>query len=50
MGDIDVGYGPTRSFTQAEVEKIAAFLEAQGEAVLRQRLVPKKMALLVYLK
>lgn len=44
VGDVDVGYGPARSFTPSEVEKIAVFLEAQDEGALRQRLDPKKMA------
>jgi len=43
MGDEDVGYGPARSFTPDEVQKIATFLETQNEAGLRQRLDPKKM-------
>ena len=44
VGDVDVGYGPARSFSPSEVEEIAAFLEAQKEGTLRQRLDPKAMA------
>lgn len=43
VGDEDVGYGPARSFTPDEVEKIAKFLATQNEDVLRKRLDPKKM-------
>ena len=43
VGDEDVGYGPARSFTPDEVEKIAAFLETQNEDELRKRLDPEKM-------
>ncbi len=44
VGDVDVGYGPARSFNSAEVEQIATFLEAQDEAILKTRFDPKKMA------
>jgi len=44
VGDVDVGYGPARSFTPDEVGKIAKFLESQKETDLRQRLDPEKMA------
>jgi hypothetical protein len=43
VGDEDVGYGPARSFTPDEVEKIAKFLGSQNETTLRQRLNPEKM-------
>jgi hypothetical protein len=44
VGDVDVGYGPARSFTPEEVEKIALFLTNIDEAKLRGRLDPIKMA------
>jgi hypothetical protein len=44
VGDVDVGYGPARSYSPEEVEAIAKFLEAQNEADLRKRLNPQKMA------
>jgi hypothetical protein len=44
VGDVDVGYGPARSFSPGEVENIARFLEGLDEATLRHRLDPKKMA------
>jgi hypothetical protein len=44
IGDVDVGYGPARSFSPDEVEKISKFLDSQNESDLRKRLDPKKMA------
>ena len=43
VGEVDMGYGPARSYTPDEVEKIARFLEAQNEDELRKRLDPEKM-------
>lgn len=43
IGDIDVGYGPARSFTPAEVQSIAAFLDDQDEAQLKSRIDPEVM-------
>jgi hypothetical protein len=44
IGDVDVGYGPARSFTPEEVEQIATFLGGLNEAQLRGRLDFKQMA------
>ncbi len=38
VGDVDVGYGPARSFSSGQVAKIADFLTAQSDADLRKRL------------
>jgi hypothetical protein len=43
VGDVDVGYGPARSFTPEEVAKIARFLESQNESDLHTRLDFEKM-------
>jgi hypothetical protein len=43
IGDVDVGYGPARCFTPAEVRSIAAFLEQQKEEELRARIDLKAM-------
>lgn len=43
IGDVDVGYGPARSFTPEEVQKIATFLDAQTEASLKAHVDWKKM-------
>lgn len=44
IGDVDVGYGPARSFTPEEVIKIAAFLETIDDKTISQRFDPKRMA------
>lgn len=38
IGEVDVGYGPARSFTPAEVQRIAAFLNEQREDELKSRI------------
>jgi len=38
IGKVDVGYGPARSFTPAEVQSIAAFLDEQREDELKSRI------------
>jgi len=38
IGEVDVGYGPARSFTPAEVRSIAAFLDGQREDELKSRI------------
>lgn len=38
IGDVDVGYGPARSFHAAEVPNIFEFLNGLTEALLRERL------------
>lgn len=43
IGEVDVGYGPARSFTPAEVRDIAAFLDGQAEDDLRSRIDPAAM-------
>ncbi len=43
VGNVDVGYGPARSFGPEEVRQIAAFLGSLDEAQLRARLDPKAM-------
>jgi Domain of unknown function (DUF1877) len=43
IGNVDVGYGPARSFTPAQVQSIAAFLNEQKEAELRSRIDPAAM-------
>lgn len=49
IGEVDVGYGPARSFTPAEVQDIAAFLDAQAEDELRSRIdVEAMQALDIY--
>lgn len=44
VGTVDVGYGPARSYTPGEVEKIAAFLAGVDEKQLRARFDPLEMA------
>lgn len=46
IGDIDVGYGPAKMFTNAEVRSIAAALDELSNEHLRKRFDPKKMAAL----
>ncbi len=43
VGDIDVGYGPARAFTSAEVREIAAALAPIDEGTMRSRFDPDKM-------
>jgi hypothetical protein len=43
IGKVDVGYGPARSFTPAQVQSIAAFLNEQREDELRSRIDPAAM-------
>ena len=43
VGDIDVGYGPARSFTAEETREIAAALAPITEATLRARFDPAAM-------
>ena len=43
VGDIDVGYGPARSFTPEQVKEIANFLEAQNGQELRAKFDPKAL-------
>ncbi|MFM2242951.1 MAG: hypothetical protein RLZ97_1806 [Verrucomicrobiota bacterium] len=44
VGDIDVGYGPARSFTAEQVKEIAIFLKAQNEQELRAGFDPKALS------
>jgi len=44
LGEEDVGYGPARAFTPAEVRSIADFLDAMDEGALRGRYVPARLA------
>lgn len=46
IGDVDVGYGPARAFTNAEVRNIARSLESITADDLRSRFDPKKMTAL----
>ncbi|WP_395747194.1 YfbM family protein [Prosthecobacter sp.] len=43
VGDADMGYGPARSFTAAEVKQIAGFLANLDRAALRGRFKPALM-------
>jgi Domain of unknown function (DUF1877) len=43
IGDVDVGYGPARVFTSAEVKTIAAALAPLTRAVLERRFDPAAM-------
>ena len=43
VGDVDVGYGPARSFTAGEVKNIHAFLSTIGPEELKRKFDPKKM-------
>ncbi|HSJ03860.1 MAG TPA: YfbM family protein [Verrucomicrobium sp.] len=43
VGDVDVGYGPARSFSPKEVKQIASFLTGLREGELRGRMDFKKM-------
>ncbi|OYW72652.1 MAG: hypothetical protein B7Z37_24175 [Verrucomicrobia bacterium 12-59-8] len=43
VGDVDVGYGPARSFTSTEVKRISEFLMHVDRDVLRSRLDPEKI-------
>ena len=43
VGTVDVGYGPARSFTPAQVQGIAAFLNEQNEDELKSRIDPEAM-------
>lgn len=43
VGDVDVGYGPARAFTSAEVKEISAALTGLSTADLRKRFDPAKM-------
>jgi len=43
VGDIDVGYGPARAFSAAEVREIDAWLRHIDEATLRARFQPAEM-------
>ena len=44
VGDVDVGYGPAKSFTPTEVKEISEFLENLDDSELKSRLDPKKMS------
>ena len=43
VGDVDVGYGPAKSFTPKEVKEISTFLNQLDDSELKSRLDPKKM-------
>ncbi len=43
VGDVDVGYGPARSFTPKEVKQISEFLTNLDPAAVRSRLNPAQM-------
>ncbi len=43
VGDVDVGYGPAKSFTSSEVGQIAEFLASLNREELRNRFDPAKM-------
>ncbi len=43
IGDVDVGYGPARGFTAAEVAEISRYLESIDRDQLRASLDPKKI-------
>ena len=43
IGDVDVGYGPAKSFSPQQVEDIAAFLGGVDPKTLKQRFDPEKM-------
>ena len=43
IGDVDVGYGPARGFTSAEVAEIAAALDPITSDDLRSRFDPERM-------
>lgn len=44
IGDVDVGYGPARSYNPAEVQQIMDFLQKQSADSLRPRFDQKRMA------
>lgn len=44
VGDVDVGYGPARSFSSTEVKRISAFLMSLDSNGLLSRFDPVKMA------
>lgn len=43
VGDVDVGYGPARSFTPQEVKQISEFLMNLDPVAVRNRLKPAQM-------
>lgn len=43
VGDVDVGYGPARSFAPTQVNEIATYLSELDRTELRHRLDPEKM-------
>ncbi len=43
VGDIDIGYGPARSFSSEEVREIAAYLKMLDRVSLRGRLAPDRL-------
>lgn len=49
VGDVDVGYGPARSFTPIQTKEIAQYLDTLEHAALKERYDCKKMlALEIY--
>jgi len=44
VGDVDVGYGPARGYTPAEVAQISAYLESLDLSALRTSLGPKRLS------
>src|SRR5690242_18986219 len=43
VGDVDVGYGPSRAFRPADLQAIARAIEPLDEAELRKRFDPARM-------
>lgn len=43
VGEVDVGYGPARSFSPVQVREIHSFLQKLDLVELRSRMVPKEM-------
>lgn len=43
VGDVDVGYGPARSFTPDQVKEISAYLGQLDHSQLREKFTPEKM-------
>lgn len=43
VGDVDVGYGPARTFTANEVKKLAEYLNGIDKRDLQKRFNPEKM-------
>jgi hypothetical protein len=43
IGNVDVGYGPARSYTHEQVHQIALFLDGLQKETLRAKLIPEQL-------